>query len=61
MNTAANRAHKRLVLHVRPGSDSPAITTSVSLLANWHVQVNLAAVNYICVNHEAMNDCKKKI
>ena len=48
---------------------SPAsllITTLVSLLANefdirsvLHGQVSLAAVNQICVIHEAMNGCKK--
>ena len=42
-----------------------SITTSVSLLANefnvqsmLHVQVSLAAVNQICIIHEAMNGCK---
>ena len=37
----------------------------MSLLANefdvrsvLHGQVSLAGVNQICVNHEAMNDCK---
>ena len=48
--------------------DSLSITTTpVSLLANefdvlsvLHVQVNLAAVNQICVIHEAMSDCTQK-
>ena len=44
---------------------SLSITTPVSLLANEfdvrsvsHGQVSLAAVNQICVFHEAMNGCK---
>ena len=60
---------KGLVLHARLRCDSLSITTPVhvSLLANkfevrWvlHGQVSLAAVNQICVIHEAMNGCKKK-
>ena len=54
-----------LVLHVRLGYDSLSITTPVSFLANefdvrrvLHGQVSLAAVNQICVIHEAMNGCK---
>ena len=54
-----------LVLHVRLGRGSLSITNPVSLLANefdvrsvLHGQVSLAAVNQICVNHEAMNGCK---
>ena len=46
---------------------SLSITTSMSLLANefdvrslLHVQVRLAAVNQICVIHEAMNGCKNQ-
>ena len=45
---------------------SLSITTPVSLLANkiyvpsvLQGQVSLAAVNQICVIHEAMNGCKK--
>ena len=45
--------------------DSLSITAPVSLLANefdvWgvlHGQVSLAAVNQICVIHEAVNDSK---
>ena len=45
--------------------DLLSITTPVSLLANefgvrsvLHGQVRLAAVNQICVVHEAMNGCK---
>ena len=45
--------------------DSLSITTPVSLLAiefdvrsALHGQVNLAAVNQMCVIHEAMNRCK---
>ena len=44
---------------------SLSITTPVSLLANefdalsvLHGQVSLAAVNQICVIHEAVNGCK---
>ena len=55
------------VLHVRLGCGLLSLTTPVlvSLLANefdvrsvllW--QVSLAAVNQICVVHEAMNGCK---
>ena len=55
----------RLVLHVLLRCGLLSITTPVSLLANeFHVQrvlqgqVNLAAVNQICVIYEAMNGCK---
>ena len=61
----ANGAKKRLVLHVRLECGSLSITTPVSLLANefdvrcvLHRQVGLAAVNKICVVHEAMNGYK---
>ena len=54
-------------MHVLLRWGSPSITTSVSLLANefnvrraLHGQMSLGAVNQICVNHEAMNGCKKK-
>ena len=54
----------RLVLHVPLRCGSLAITTPVSLLTNefdirsvLHGQVSLAAVNQICVNHEALNGC----
>ena len=57
---------KGLFLHVRLRCGSLSITTPVSLLANefdcrsvLHRQVSLAAVNQICVVHEAMNGCKK--
>ena len=56
----ANGASERLVLRVRLGCGSLSITSPVSLLANefdvrsvLHVQVNLAAVNQICVIHGA--------
>ena len=62
----ANGANKRLVLHVRLRCGSLSITTTASLLVNefdarsvLHGQVSLAAVNQICVSHEAMNGCKK--
>ena len=61
----ANGANKRLVLHMRLGCGSLSNTTPVSLLANkfdirslLHRQGSLAAVNQICVIHEAMNCCK---
>ena len=60
----ANAANKRLVWHVRLRCGSLSITRPVSHLANGfdvrsvlHGQVSLAAVNQICVNHEAMNGC----
>ena len=60
----ANGANERLVVHVRLRCDSLSIATTVSLLANehdfrsvLHGYVNLAAVNHICVIHEAMNGC----
>ena len=65
MNTAANGATKKLVLHVRLRCGLLSITTPVPLLANefdvrsvLHRQVNLAAVNQIYVIHEAINGCK---
>ena len=58
-------AKKKLILHVRLSCDSLSITTPVSLLANefdvrsvLHGQVSLAAVNQMCVFHEAMNGYK---
>ena len=57
--------HGQLVLHVQLGCGSRSITTPVSLLENefdvrsvLHGQVSLAAINQICVVHEAMNGCK---
>ena len=54
-----------LFLHVQLRCGSLSITTQVSLLANefyvrsvLHGQVSYAAVNQICVIHEAMNGCK---
>ena len=51
---------------VRLRCGSLSITSSASLLGNefdvrsfLHGQVSLAAVNQICVIHEAMNGCKK--
>ena len=64
-NSQLEHANKRLVLHVRLRCGLPSITTPVSFLANefdvqsvLHGQVRLAAVNQICVIHEAMNNCK---
>ena len=64
----ANGANKRLDLHVRLRCGSLSITRPVSLLANefkvrsvFHGQVSLAAVNQICVRHEAMNGCQKDL
>ena len=61
----ASGANKRLVLHVQLRCGSLSITTPVSLLANeidvqsvLQGQVRLAAVNQICVIHEAMNGYK---
>ena len=55
----------RLVLHVQLEYGLLSITTTVSLLANkfdvrsaLYGQMNLAAVNQICVIHEAINGCK---
>ena len=55
----------RLVLHMPVRCGSLSITTPVSLLTNefdvlrvLHGQVSLAAVNKICLIHEAMNGCK---
>ena len=51
------------LLHVRLRCGWLSITTPVSLLVNvpnvrsvLHPQVSMAAVNHICVIHEAMND-----
>ena len=68
MNTdSRNGANKRLVMHVRLRCGSLSITSPAPLPANelyvrsvLYGQVSLAAVNHICVIHEAMNDCKKK-
>ena len=67
-NSHLEHEQKRLVLHVRLRCGSLSFTTQVSLLENefdvrcvLHGQVRLAAVNQICVVHEAMNGCKKKI
>ena len=66
LNTTANGENKKLVSHMRLGCGSLPITTAESLLANefdvrsvLYGQVSMAAVNQICVIHEAMNDCKK--
>ena len=54
-----------LFLHVTLGCGSLSITTPVSHLGSeldvrsvLHGQGNLAAVNQICVLHEAKNGCK---
>ena len=54
-----------LFLHLQLRCGSLSITTQVTLLANeldvqsvLHRQVSLAAVNQICVIHEAMNSCE---
>ena len=67
MNTIANGANKRLVLHVQLRCGSLLITTSVLLLVNefdvqsvLHRQASLAAVYQIYVIHEAMNGCKNR-
>ena len=56
MNTDSQWRKQGLVLHVQLGCGSLSITTPVSLLANG--QVSLAAVNQICVIHEAMKVAK---
>ena len=55
----------RLVSHLQLRCGSLSITTRVILLANefdarnvLHGKKSLAAVNQICVIHEAMNGCK---
>ena len=65
LTRTANRANTSLALHVRLGCGSLSITTPVTLLANefdvqsvLHGQVTLAAVNQVCVIHEAMNGCE---
>ena len=65
MNRDSQQVNKMLVLHVRLRCGFLSITTPVSHLANefdvrseLHGQVCLAAVNPICVIHEAMNSCK---
>ena len=64
-NSQCSGANKKLVLHVQLRCGSMSISTLVSLLANeydvrseLHGQVSLAAVNQICVVHEAINGCK---
>ena len=66
LTRTVNGANKRLVLHMRLGCGLLPITTPVSLLANefddrsvLHGHVSLAAVNQICVIHEAMIGYKK--
>ena len=61
----ANGANKKLVLHVRLRCGSLSITAPRSMLANefdvrsvLHGQMSLAAVNQVCVIHEAMNSTK---
>ena len=65
MFRTATGANKRLVMHVRLWCGSLSVTTPASLLANeldvrsiLHGQVSLAAVNHVCVIHEAINGCK---
>ena len=61
----AHGANKKLVFHVQLWCGSLSITTPVSHLVNefdvrseLHGQSSLAAVNQICVVHEAMNSFK---
>ena len=65
MNTDSQWSKQEVVLHVKLRCGSLSIITPVSLLAKkldvrsiLHGQVSLAAVNQICVIHEAMNGCK---
>ena len=63
MNTGSkNGANMKLVLHMQLRCGSLSITIPVSLLVNEFdvrsvLHVSLAAVNQICVIHEAMNGC----
>ena len=64
LNTDSQWRKQEPVLHVRLGCGSLSITMPVLLPANdldvgsvLHGQVTLAAVNQICVIHEAMNSC----
>ena len=66
MNTDSQWSKQEAYLHVRLGCGSLSITTPVFFLANelevrsaLHRQVSLAAVNQICIIHEAMNGRKK--
>ena len=61
----ANGANNSLDLHLRLGCGSLSIITTETLQANefdvrsiLHGQVTLAAINQICVIHEAMNGCE---
>ena len=65
MNTTANGANKRHVLHERLGCGSLSVTRPVSRLPNKSEvrsvllgKVSLVAVNQICAVNEAMNGCK---
>ena len=65
VNTDSQWSKQEAFLHVRLGCGSLSITTPASLLANefdvrsvLHGQVSLAAVNQICLDHEAVNGCK---
>ena len=65
LTRTSNEATKRLALHVRLWRGSLSIAAPDSLLVNefdvrskLHGQFSLAAVNQICVIHEAMNGCK---
>ena len=64
LNKDSQWSKQELVLRVRLGCGMLSITTPVSLLANefdarsvLHGQVSLAAVNQMCLIHEAMNGC----
>ena len=64
LNTDSQWSKQELVLRVRLGCGMLSIITPVSLLANvfdarsvLHGQVSLAAVNQMCLIHEAMNGC----
>ena len=65
MNMDSQWSKQEACFDVRLRCGSLSITTSVSLLANefdvqsvLHGQQSLAAVNQICVIHEAMSGCK---
>ena len=65
MNTDSQWNKQEACLHVPLRCGSLSIKTPVWVLANefdvqtlLHRKVSLAAVNQICVIHEAMNSCK---
>ena len=56
MNTTANGANKKLVLHVQRRCGSLSIITTVSHLANERIAWQLSIK--FCIVYAAMNGCK---